>query len=235
MRHLYTAENKDEQLILQAKTYERRRCNHHELENPLSSLECLSAVVGNTNKNRYVIASQDPKVREHMRTIPGVPLIYINKSVMIMEPMATSTHQHRERDERAKFKAGLKGRRGVQPTEKRKRGEEDEDSAEGHNGDSITEMSTGDSRPQKKKQKKGPKGPNPLSVKKPKKREVPPAGATRKKSPDAQESYNLDVNLEASAQEDGTSGKKRRKRKHKPKGEGGAEVETNAQIEPDSP
>ncbi|ORY09447.1 Fcf1-domain-containing protein [Clohesyomyces aquaticus] len=225
MRHLYNAEDKDEQLILQAKTYERRRCNHHELGEPLSSLECLSAVVGNTNKNRYVIASQDPKVREHMRTIPGVPLVYINKSVMIMEPMAASTHQHRDRDERAKFKAGLKGRRlAAQPNQKRKRDDEEGDSAKGHNEDSIVEGASRDARPQKK-HKKGPKGPNPLSIKKPKKREASSAAAHG-------DCYKPDTNPEV-AQEGGDSGKRKRRRKHKPKGEGG-ESRPTAEGEPDS-
>lgn len=76
----------DDALINFAKEkLERRRCNHHELEEPLSSLECISAVVdpkgSHTNKHRYVVASQSPKVRAHMRTIAGVPNVYINKSV----------------------------------------------------------------------------------------------------------------------------------------------------------
>ncbi|KAF2187773.1 rRNA-processing protein UTP23, partial [Zopfia rhizophila CBS 207.26] len=173
MRHLYNAEPKDEALITQAKTYERRRCNHHELEHPLSTLECLSEVVdpkGNlTNRHRYVVASQDPKVRAHMRSIPGVPLVYINRSVMILEPMATSTEDQRELDERAKFRAGLKGRRGANVGQKRKRDDE-EDNTNEQRSESILGQSTGDSRPQKmKKRGKGPKEPNPLSIKKPKK------------------------------------------------------------------
>jgi U3 small nucleolar RNA-associated protein 23 len=106
MRHLYDAETKDEDLILQAKTYERRRCNHHELEKPLSSLECISECVdpkgSNTNKHRYVIATQNPKLRAQMRRIPGVPLVYVNKSVMILEPLAASTEDIREREEKVR-------------------------------------------------------------------------------------------------------------------------------------
>ena len=104
MRHLYTAQPKSEADIDQAKTYERRRCNHHTLEEPLSTLECFKSVIdpkdNNVNKHRYIIASQDSNVRAHLRRIPGIPLVYINRSVMIMEPMANATEELREREEK---------------------------------------------------------------------------------------------------------------------------------------
>lgn len=88
MRHLY-AQNKEPgvaKVIDKAKDYERRRCGHHpeQFPEPCSTLECLGSVVGPKNKHRYVVASQDPEVRAKMRGIPGVPLVYINRSVMIV-------------------------------------------------------------------------------------------------------------------------------------------------------
>ena len=67
--------------------HERRRCGHHpeEYPEPCSTLECLGSVVGATNKHRYVVASQDGEMRARMRGIPGVPLIYINRSVMLLQ------------------------------------------------------------------------------------------------------------------------------------------------------
>jgi U3 small nucleolar RNA-associated protein 23 len=240
MRHLYDAKPKDEQLILQAKTYERRRCGHHELEKPLSSLECLSSCVDPkgtlTNKHRYVVATQDPKIRAFMRRIPGVPLIYISKSVMILEPMASATEDVREREERAKFKAGLKGRRGGPDAgEKRKRDNDDEGARE-QEGTSA-EQPSGEARPQKKKRVKGPKGPNPLSVRKPKKpKDQPPSGAQKgepaksKSAKSEQAEHDGDDTAVHSGGEGGEPGKRKRKRKHKPKGEGGVSLE--AQPEP---
>ncbi|KAF2468241.1 rRNA-processing protein UTP23 [Lindgomyces ingoldianus] len=244
MRHLYNAEPKDQALILKAKEYERRRCNHHELEDPLSTLECLSSVVDPknslTNKNRYVVASQDPKVRAHMRAIPGVPLIYINKSVVILEPMAASTHNHREQGEKAKFKAGLKGRRGVNPGQKRKRDEAEEDSTQEQHGSSIMERSTGDDGPQKKKRTRGPKGPNPLSVKKPKKRVHPPVEPhsnvpvkPKKAEPEARRQQGVEP--ETPIQEGEESAKRKRQRKHKPKSDSGASSQMKAEVESNTP
>ncbi|KAJ4288084.1 hypothetical protein N0V90_012101 [Kalmusia sp. IMI 367209] len=224
MRHLYNAKPKNDAVIDQAKNrFERRRCNHHELENPLSDKDCLSAVVDPkdtlTNKHRYVVASQDPELRAKFRNVAGVPLIYISKSVMIMEPMASATEDQRDREERNKFRAGLKGQRNLDqtPTQKRKRDDE-----EGADGDDIEGSSMGDSRPQKKKKKrKGPKEPNPLSMKKAKKaQEVPEGSVTKPRSSDSKPSRPVAADATDDTVPDGEgSGHRKRKRKHKPKGE----------------
>ena len=65
-----------------------------------------------------------------MRRIPGVPLIYINKSVVLMEPMTNATEEHREREEKSKFKMGLKGQRKPDAGEKRKRDDEEGEKSE---------------------------------------------------------------------------------------------------------
>ncbi|KAF2482571.1 Fcf1-domain-containing protein, partial [Neohortaea acidophila] len=173
IRHLYNikpaddAEQKEKEICIEvAKAAERRRCGHHELEEPLSEVECLKSVVdpkgSGTNKNRYVVASQDRELRASMREIAGVPLIYINRSVMILEPMAEKTEDVREKEERGKIRAGLKTRRGAQPELKRKREDKDDDQ------NLATEASGASTQaPERKKQKpRGPKAPNPLSVKK---------------------------------------------------------------------
>ncbi|KAF2270624.1 hypothetical protein CC78DRAFT_528379 [Lojkania enalia] len=237
IRHLYNSKPKDDTLIEQAKTYERRRCNHHELEEPLSSLECLSEVVDPkgslTNKHRYIVASQDPKVRAHMRKVPGVPLIYISKSVVILEPMNAVTEEHREREEKAKFKAGLKGKRGANAGVKRKHDEEEDESINRQGDNSIVEQSTGDTRPQKKRKVKGPKGPNPLSVKKPKKRN-PATKSTSSSNLPIAESSNLPLRVpgavESSIAEHDEPAKRKRKRKHKPKAGGAEEADLNGET-----
>ena len=178
MRHLYAAEPKENALIDQAKKYERRRCNHHTLEEPLSTFECLLEVVdprsNHTNKHRYVVASQDPRVRAKMRQIPGIPLVYIHRSVMILEPLANITEDLRERLEIGKLRAGLKGRREIDGSHKRKRDNGDREADIPHDlgSDSVQGHAKPMSETQSvfKKPRRGEKGPNPLSVKKPKKR-----------------------------------------------------------------
>lgn len=172
IRHLYTLavpQSEKDPLILFAKSMERRRCNHHELDEPLSTLECLSSVIdpkkSATNRNRYVVASQEEEVRRACRGIRGVPLVYVKRSVMVLEPMAESTIGVKEGIERDKFRTGLRAKPG-----KRKRIPADGSAAE----DAELEKSeTADGqdkengeKPAKKRKARGPKGPNPLSVKK---------------------------------------------------------------------
>ena len=147
---------------------ERRRCNHHTLDEPLTALECLSSVIdpkgSATNKNRYAVASQEEEVRRFCRGVKGVPLIYVKRSVMILEPMAEGSLDVREGAEREKFRAGLK-KRGAGVLAKRKRME---DADGGTNGFQAQDSDGNETLP-KKRRVRGPKGPNPLSVKKPKK------------------------------------------------------------------
>jgi U3 small nucleolar RNA-associated protein 23 len=154
MRHLYN-QDPNSPVIDVAKTFERRRCGHHpnEYPKPLSTRNCLSSIVGATNKYRYIVASQDTAA---FRNVPAVPLIYIRRSVMILEPMSSATASVRDEQERSKFRAGLKSRRAARAT-------------------SLSANVDAQDAPVKKKIKargaKGPKGPNPLSVKKTKKTE----------------------------------------------------------------
>lgn len=221
MRHLYASASEPGMplLIEKAKDYERRRCDHRPEEylEPLSAVECLSSVVdpkgSKTNKHRYVVASQQLGVRKAMREIMGVPLVYINRSVMIMEPIATATAQNREREEREKFRTGLKGGRASRSqTVKRKRDNEDGESdsaVQGHDaytGEAVAKR--------KKTHGSGPKGPNPLSTKKPKKRsDAEGAGVPLRAEPQAS---GTTAGSEAQKEElaEGNA-KRKRRRKHK--------------------
>lgn len=46
---------------------------------------------GETNKHRYVIATQSQELRQKLRSIPGVPVVHMNRSVMILEPPSDAT------------------------------------------------------------------------------------------------------------------------------------------------
>lgn len=198
MRKLYATRNED--FIKLGQSLERRRCGHHpnEYPEPLSTQECLRSVVDpkdtNQNKHRYVVASQDQEVRRMLRGIKGVPLIYIKRSVMILEPMADESVQVRAREERSKFRAEIKSSVG-----KRKREDADDDDEKADKKDAGT------TEDQKKKKKKGygSKGPNPLAVQKPKKPK------TDGQQPRKQESSEVKENTQEGA------GKRKRRRRNK--------------------
>nr|OQO25873.1 hypothetical protein B0A51_07655 [Rachicladosporium sp. CCFEE 5018] len=166
IRYLYDIEVADgdtegkaqkEGVIAVAKEAERRRCGHHELDSPLAEMECILSILdpknSGTNRHKYIVCTQDRAFRSRLRAIPGVPLVYINRSVMILEPMAEASETFREQEERGKMRAGLLGGRGM----KRQREEE---------GDGEGKEEEGRAEERVVKRKKGPKAPNPLSVKK---------------------------------------------------------------------
>ncbi|KAL2017834.1 hypothetical protein VTK56DRAFT_1636 [Thermocarpiscus australiensis] len=165
--------------IDRAKTFERRRCGHLMDEDPLTERECMLSVVDpkgrGENKFRYVVVTQDEWLRDRLRSVVPTPLMYVKRSVMILEPMSSASMQAREREERAKFLDGI-----VRRPQKRKReeadsdeensGSEAEDEDHGEGKDSQAGEAEAKDTPRKKRKKYGPKGPNPLSVKKPKKK-----------------------------------------------------------------
>ncbi|CCA67429.1 related to UTP23-Essential nucleolar protein that is a component of the SSU (small subunit) processome involved in 40S ribosomal subunit biogenesis [Serendipita indica DSM 11827] len=71
-----------------AKGFERRKCNHREA---IDGNACLKSVVGDTNKHRYIIASQSQELRAELRKVQAVPLVHIKMSVMILEPPSDET------------------------------------------------------------------------------------------------------------------------------------------------
>ncbi|GAB1311262.1 rRNA-processing protein utp23 [Madurella fahalii] len=182
IRSLYaknTGPNRDSTVaaaIDRAKTFERRRCGHLMDEDPLTERECMLSVVDpkgkGENKFRYVVATQDEWLRERLRLVVPTPLMYVKRSVLILEPMSSSSAQAREREERAKFMDGI-----IRRPQKRKREEdgsgEDDSGKEEEGGDSGKAGQAGrtgeQDKPKKKKKRYGPKAPNPLSIKKPKK------------------------------------------------------------------
>ncbi|CDK26393.1 unnamed protein product [Kuraishia capsulata CBS 1993] len=208
IQHLYDSRNQP--AIEIAKTMEKRRCNHRET---LSSYECIKSIVDvkGENKHRYLVATQDEKLRKALRRVPGVPLIYMNRSVMIMEPLSPASMKVQQRIENGKLTGGLNSKHaGVIETEKPKAIA---------SGDKVEANAEGTETEKPKKRKRGPKEPNPLSMKKKK---------TEKTSEDAN-----DTNNQNEGNGDDLGDKKRRKRKHKKSTQDTDETEeTHANQEP---
>lgn len=238
IRHLYALPASEhphkEDLIATAKAMERRRCNHHTLDDPLSTLDCLKSVIdpksvntnrGLVNKFNYIVAVQDEEVRRWCRGVRGVPLVYVKRSVMVMEPMNEGSLGVREGVEKGKMRSGLRGRVG-DVLGKRKRGEED---GAGQEQEGADEAGTA-AKPEKKARKKGPKGPNPLSVKKSKKSTQasgnPGVAVEAAKEPGIPDTGGMSV---ANAQPEPT--KRKRKRKHGARTTDEAKMVENCNIE----
>ena len=78
-----------EESALRATTMMRQKCGHSD---PVGAGECIETLVGATNRHRYVVATQDISLRKRLRRIPGVPLIYLNRTNLVLEPPSRDTH-----------------------------------------------------------------------------------------------------------------------------------------------
>ncbi|OCH96485.1 Fcf1-domain-containing protein [Obba rivulosa] len=137
-----------------AKTFERRKCNHREA---IPGDDCLVSVIGETNKHRYVVATQSQELRSKLRTVPAVPIVHVNRAVMILEPPSDVTLKAKEAMEEKTLLPSAPEMEKLSST-------------------SAVPAAVEPSR----KKRKGPKGPNPLSVKKKKTKSDQSAPAHRK-------------------------------------------------------
>ncbi|KAF0699345.1 Aste57867_10061 [Aphanomyces stellatus] len=108
--------------------------------------QAMLAAVGDRNDKKYIVATQETELRAQLRRVPGVPLIYLNRSVLVFEDMSEATLKISRKDDLVKMAK-------LNDHEKRKL-------------DSITDRVV-ETQPEKKARLvKRAKGPNPLSVKK---------------------------------------------------------------------
>lgn len=165
MEALYALGKDHQELVDMAKTFERRRCNHREA---LPESECVTDVVGASNKHRYTLALQSRSLRNHLRTIPGVPLIHFNdRGVLVLEPPSEATLRHKE---------GLESTRLTDQVESNKNIEMDNIIS----GPLATSGPiAGAAAAAKRTRKSGPQAPNPLSSRV--KKVQTPAGRLSKK------------------------------------------------------
>lgn len=126
--------------IFNAKRLEIRRCPHTNNHRP--GEECIREIIGDQNAHHYGVCAQQWSLREALRLVPGVPLLFVNRGILLMEDPSEVTVAKAQELSGAKLKpsdAELKFINSVVPV--------------------IKPL-----EPAKKKKKKG--GPNPLSVKK---------------------------------------------------------------------
>lgn len=206
-----------------------RHCSHNPTSEPIDEIDCLLSLLSpnaevKKNKEHYILATADPAVKKSdnnndnqqrkrkrdeerqeeqalrrarslrvgARSIPGVPIIYVKRSVMVLEPMSTPSENVREGVERDKFRVGL-----PEPQPKT------EEATEGAANKKIPGL-------------KRAKGPNPLSMKKPKKRTAE-SGTSKapKKSHATEGSKENETADQPDGEEAGAPKNKRRRRHHK--------------------
>ncbi|KAF9916908.1 hypothetical protein FBU30_001103 [Linnemannia zychae] len=167
--------------FLASKRFEKRRCKHQEA---VDEAICLSQIISDSNPHNYVVASQSKKLRSKFGQVPGVPLLYINRSNLILEPPSEATLTKSKQIESGKTHASSKELATLKAVKVTGQGKVSIDSKAAKKVEEKQE-----SKKQKRelmkakllKKRYGPKEPNPLSVKKKKKVAPAPLAVTSEK------------------------------------------------------
>lgn len=122
---------------------EQRNCRHTKTKSPE---ECIKDLISSDNPHHYAVAAQMHELKRDLRKIPGVPLIYIQRGIVVMEAPSRQTMVEVAKREEAKF--------GIPEADKK----------------AIQAIAPVEVFVNPEKRKRKPKVPNPLSVKKPKRK-----------------------------------------------------------------
>ncbi|KAK4045712.1 rRNA-processing protein UTP23 homolog [Daphnia magna] len=72
------------------KQFAVHKCGHE--KKPVLASKCLESMIADNNPNRYIIATQDPSLREVARAVPGTPVLYLHfRSPTLEKPSQQST------------------------------------------------------------------------------------------------------------------------------------------------
>ena len=85
-----------------ARRFEIRRCQHD--KGSKTGPECLKDLISSNNPHHYCIAAQDIELRKDLRKIPGVPLIFILRDTVLMEPPTEKCLEIAKKMEKKKLK-----------------------------------------------------------------------------------------------------------------------------------
>ncbi|KAF9416680.1 hypothetical protein BGZ76_004614 [Entomortierella beljakovae] len=198
--------------FIASKRFEKRRCKH---QTAVDEATCISEIISSNNPHNYVVATQSKKLRNQLANIPGVPLLYINRANMILEPpseASRSTGKKIESDKTHVSSKELNTLKAVKVTALGKVSVDPKLIKKIEDKKEIKKQKLEIKKAKILKKRSGPKEPNPLSIKKKKKPSTTPSEST--------DSKKRQVDSVADAEPSGDSPeKKKRKRIRKSKAE----------------
>jgi len=121
------------------KQFGHHQCGH---KKPLNGAKCVRSLVKRGNKSKFLVATADKQLRSQLRTLPGVPILYLHNSAPTLEKPAEVSTARADRAEAARV--GLTQEQQKQIT-------------------SLKQQILGEQVPQPRRKRKVAKGVNPLS------------------------------------------------------------------------
>ena len=97
-KEVQSIENKIPGLLKLLSQYKIEECSH----GLLSPTNCIRDYIGNKNQSKYFVATQDNFLRIQLRNIPGVPLIFFEQNMLLMDKPSKVSIEASERRENLK-------------------------------------------------------------------------------------------------------------------------------------
>ncbi|CAH0476661.1 unnamed protein product [Peronospora belbahrii] len=136
-----------------AETYDQSEKKDEE-DKPVDVSMAIQKIIGDKNDRKFVVCTQEVELRKALRLVPGVPLMYLNRSVLVFEEISHATLAIVRQEEKANMAK-------LDVNEKRKLEQmQDDEESEDEHAENL------------RLQKRRAKGPNPLSVKRPTNKKV---------------------------------------------------------------
>jgi U3 small nucleolar RNA-associated protein 23 len=134
----------------------------------------ILTLLGQHNRHQYLVATQDVNLRKSTHRIPGVPVIYLNIGVSVVEPPSRASKEYQQTTEQKKLAPRKDERRRLQQKQQHERAAARAVVKTGRDAElNLPRREDVAAFPMKSKKRKGPRGPkqpNPLSMRKKKKR-----------------------------------------------------------------
>eukprot|EP00743_Colponemidia_sp_Colp-15_P006787 GILK01007318.1.p1 GENE.GILK01007318.1~~GILK01007318.1.p1 ORF type:complete len:304 (-),score=63.04 GILK01007318.1:196-1026(-) len=75
------------------KGFNREKCGH---ANSVGAADCILSMIGEKNEQKFCVASQDESLRKRLRMIPGIPLLYLQRNIPLIEaPSHITQDEHK--------------------------------------------------------------------------------------------------------------------------------------------
>ncbi|KAK9171184.1 Fcf1 family protein [Cryptosporidium meleagridis] len=85
-------------------TTEVNNAENQNIPRTFDSFRCILDVISkDNNSKKFIVASQDPLLRKKLHKVPGVPLIYLNNQVPILEQPSAASYNHKSASEESRM------------------------------------------------------------------------------------------------------------------------------------
>lgn len=97
-RELQSIEDKIPGITSIISEYKIEECPHNQME----PVNCIRSYIGKRNNTKYFVATQDKFLRSMLRKVPGVPLIFFDQNMILIDKLSSASLAASERREELK-------------------------------------------------------------------------------------------------------------------------------------